>query len=341
MIYIKDNKNYILDQLKIYPNDYDLRLKLGLIKVNQKDYKIAKEEFESLILINKQRYESYLNLSNIFVINNELIKAENILIKYLHEIQHNKEIVSALAILYYNSKSTVKLGKLIKKYIDVENNHNIFFLKGLLLEKNNEVAKSIEWIEKSILVNKNYWPAYEHLIGILEKTNNLIKLEKIIIKSKSIFKNEIKIFYFEALYQFRINHYEYALNILSSNNLEDGFKKISNLLYLSNYYDLLNKIYIKLKKYNLSLDYALKRNKVLLNLEENKKFDKKILLEIITKYQNFYINKKNFIDIKNNFGLPHSNLVFLIGFPRSGTTLLDTILRSHSKTIVLEEKHIL
>ena len=33
-----------------------------------------------------------------------------------------------------------------------------------------------------------------------------------------------------------------------------------------------------------------------------------------------------------------SNLVFLIGFPRSGTTLLDTILRTHSKTLVLEEK---
>ena len=30
--------------------------------------------------------------------------------------------------------------------------------------------------------------------------------------------------------------------------------------------------------------------------------------------------------------------VFLIGFPRSGTTLLDTILRSHSKIEVVEEK---
>ena len=32
--------------------------------------------------------------------------------------------------------------------------------------------------------------------------------------------------------------------------------------------------------------------------------------------------------------------IFLIGFPRSGTTLLDTILRSHPSIDVLEEKPI-
>ena len=33
--------------------------------------------------------------------------------------------------------------------------------------------------------------------------------------------------------------------------------------------------------------------------------------------------------------------IFLIGFPRSGTTLLDTILRSHPSIDVLEEKPII
>jgi hypothetical protein len=32
---------------------------------------------------------------------------------------------------------------------------------------------------------------------------------------------------------------------------------------------------------------------------------------------------------------------FLIGFPRSGTTLLDTVLRTHSKIDVIEEKDML
>ncbi|SDL75620.1 tetratricopeptide repeat-containing sulfotransferase family protein [Maricaulis salignorans] len=35
------------------------------------------------------------------------------------------------------------------------------------------------------------------------------------------------------------------------------------------------------------------------------------------------------------------NIAFLVGFPRSGTTLLDTILRSHTRVSVIEEKPIL
>lgn len=36
-----------------------------------------------------------------------------------------------------------------------------------------------------------------------------------------------------------------------------------------------------------------------------------------------------------------ADLAFLVGFPRSGTTLLDSILRSHGKVVVLEEKPVL
>ena len=44
------------------------------------------------------------------------------------------------------------------------------------------------------------------------------------------------------------------------------------------------------------------------------------------------------LDNKLNDGIEDYNLAFLIGFPRSGTTLLDTILRSHKDIEVLEEK---
>ena len=101
---------------------------------------------------------------------------------------------------------------------------------------------------------------------------------------------------------------------------------------------MLGKNYDKLKKYDLAFDAFNKRNVKILNLKENKKFDKKILYNLIESYSNFFvkenINKYNLFNKIDNYSDP----VFLVGFPRSGTTLLDTILRTHSHTIVLEEK---
>ena len=70
----------------------------------------------------------------------------------------------------------------------------------------------------------------------------------------------------------------------------------------------------------------------------NQIFDRNRILQTIQNYKIFY-HKKNIEFINNKFKFDDDiNLVFLVGFPRSGTTLLDTILRTHSKIKVLEEK---
>ena len=63
-----------------------------------------------------------------------------------------------------------------------------------------------------------------------------------------------------------------------------------------------------------------------------------MVLNNLKAYKKFFVKEnktKKFIKTENTID---QNLVFLIGFPRSGTTLLDSIIRSHSKTLVLEEK---
>ena len=106
---------------------------------------------------------------------------------------------------------------------------------------------------------------------------------------------------------------------------------------LADYFHLLSRIYEKLGSYDESYKLAIDRNKTLINFNQNKRFKKELLLNTISTYKNFFKKNKS-ISITTENGIQHSNLVFIIGFPRSGTTLLDTILRSHSKTMVLEEK---
>ena len=75
---------------------------------------------------------------------------------------------------------------------------------------------------------------------------------------------------------------------------------------------------------------------VKLNLEYNFYNPKKYQNEISELIESYSKHKK--INWKKNELEGEFNPVFLIGFPRSGTTLLDNILSSHSKIITLEEK---
>ena len=318
--------------------NYNLNLKLGLIYTVENNYIEAKKIFTKLINIDSKRYEAFLNLSNIEAIERNYSYSEGTFNKFIDKNGYNKEIINGLATLYYSTKNYSKLEKLLKKYFNYEKNYLLFFYQGILCDLNNETSKQIISFEKSIELNKKFWESYERLFHILEKTNRLVKFKKLLELGNNYFKKNTKYNYFESLYQHRVNINKESLKIILEKKIENNLIKKSNVNYLINLYDLLSKIHIKLKNYDLSLEYALKRNKISLSKSKNKQIDKKILLNVLKKYKHFYssnIYQNNKVE-KN--GILHNNITFLLGFPRSGTTLLDNILRSHSKTIVLEEK---
>ena len=77
--------------------------------------------------------------------------------------------------------------------------------------------------------------------------------------------------------------------------------------------------------------------------QQNAKYencDKKQFINYILDYEK-NLNHKNFFLKRDTFSKEENNICFLIGFPRSGTTLLDTILRSHPDIDVVEEKPII
>jgi len=104
------------------------------------------------------------------------------------------------------------------------------------------------------------------------------------------------------------------------------------------YYDLLSKCLERTGDYKKAFISIVKRNEIKKNLPENVKFEKKIVLNLIQDYKKYFVKKNIKKFSSNNEILNNKNLTFLVGFPRSGTTLLDTILRTHSKIDVLEEK---
>ena len=334
---ISSDKNLCIQILKKNPNNYEALLKLGLIDIKENNYSYAKDKFNKLIRINKKKYEAHLNLSNLFFLEGDIVKANNILKNYINNIEENIEIINSLAINFLNSNDFKNLEAHIAKYINSHESHILCYLKGFILLQDDKIYESESFFKKSMKINNGFWNNYDFLLKQYEKQSRLEDFKNLVKTAKKIFKNNIMISYYESLYLFRKKNYKDALDILINKENKKTFLSSLSNSNLSDYLHLLSRVYEKLGFYDESYKLALNRNKTVLNFNENKSFKKEIILETITTYKNFF--KKNKSTSKQIFdGIDHSNLTFIIGFPRSGTTLLDTILRSHSKTMVLEEE---
>ena len=304
----KDNNKHKknLKILKQNNNNYESRISFGIFNIKKKNLKEAKLNFEQAIEIDRSRYEAYLNLSNLYILLDNITDGINILEKFIQINKYNKHIINNLSVFYFKNSQYEDLDKLLSQFIKKDKNHILLYLKANLFLKKNKIQKAIELFKKSLNINKNYWAAYEDLLASLEKLNQLKDLEKYILEAKINFLHEIKLYYYESLYLFRIKDYNRSLKIIFKNNLD---KKFKNDMYLVNVLDLLSKNFEKLKNFEKSFYYALQRNKILLQLDDNKKYNKKIILETITVYKIFF-KKKNFnkFTLSSDF-ISHNNLI--------------------------------
>ena len=333
-----DDKDFYRKILKKDSNNYEAVLKLGLIDVRKNNFSSAKDKFKKLLKIDINKYEGYLNLSNIYSLEGKAFKANSILYDYLNNIKENEEIVTAIAVNLLNTEELNDLEKHINKFISKYENHTLYYLKGFILVKADKISESEDFFKKSISLNSKFWNNYDFLLKQYEKQSRLKDFKNLIDNAKKFFKNNLKLSYYESLYLFRERKYEKSYKILTNNEIEQNFLSQKNEVDLADYLHLLSRVCEKLRFYNESYSLAIKRNKTILNFKENEKFNKELILDTISIYKKFFNKQDRSISNTTHDGINHSNLVFLIGFPRSGTTLLDTILRSHSQTLVLEEK---
>lgn len=126
-------------------------------------------------------------------------------------------------------------------------------------------------------------------------------------------------------------------------SIQLAITKPGELSQMRSRYFTLGRIEDKAKNYRAAFDAFLKGNEFLEKYAEGqRKFDhtvttKRVDYLIETLEEEINQNQDRVGD--RNAG--PKNIAFIVGFPRSGTTLLDTILRSHSKVEVIEEKGIL
>ena len=306
--------------IKKKSNDTQLIYLLGLSFINLQKFLNAEKYFEKLLSL-KKTYEIYYIYGNI--------------LKSLKK---------------YSEASTS-----FEKAIELNPNFSEAFNNlGNIKKSLNEPDKAIECFKMAIKLKDNNIEALFNLASIYQENNKFEDLIKIYKKLLQFDKNHIKTLYnLGSAYLFLgnipegKNYFEKVLKLDQSNipsfrnyvsvtkidKNDKLFKHFQNLNFdkLNNHekiliFDALSKCYFDQKNNDLGFNYLVKLNLI----------KKEITKFSLLKQQDKYKNIKDFFENTANFNLKFSDgikskPVFILGMPRSGTSLLEQILSTHSK----------
>ncbi len=318
--------------------------------MNQSDIIYLKKELDKIkILFKKEEFNLVIKKSKVL-----LKKNPNQVIIYnyigLSYIQLN-EIENALEIfLLANDKLPSEpsilcnIGIAYKKLDDVSNARN-YFNKAINinpkhlpshinlghLENNlNHSEKAANHYLKAYNLNNNSEEVLTYNILYLSAQGKFVEAKKIILELNNKFPENTKSY---QLYS-KIHKYE----------LEDPHQKLMlskinipslNDVDLSNLHFAIAKSFYDQKNNEKFVHHTLKANELKFKTlkDYNFKLEEEQFEQIKKHYENFHFQNQ-----KDNKG---ENLIFILGLPRSGTTLLHQIISSHSKTFGAEESHVM
>lgn len=213
-----------------------------------------------------------------------------------------------------------------------------FYNKGIALKDKGEQKAAIDSYKRAIKIKPDYADAYSNTCELYERSNKLAELSEVISIAKAALKKlPSDLLYYEALYHYRSQNYDHCETLIGLINIDQLAATRTSL-----FWQLRAKLEQHQKNYNAAfISFTEMNNTYISSPVYDAKQAQSYFDELLVRVKDlnnaleapYYQNLKE----ESSADVP----IFLIGFPRSGTTLLDTILRTHSKISVVEEKNML
>ena len=321
--------------ISIKPNYAEACNNLGNTLLEQGELDGAISSYKKAIFIDSNYAEANYNMG---VALSSANKPEEAILAYNNAISIKPNYPEAYCNLGNAHKEIGKLNEAIDLYrnaISINPNfaqaHNNL---GKVFQEQDKLELAMEAYKKATSIDLEYSEAWTNGAEALEKWNKLEELDDWLKQAHRNFKVvPSDISYFQSKFFWRMKKRKEALKLLStidlktvSENRKQGFLNLKAKCFES------SKNFSKAYDCFFEMNLLAKKSDTYLNSNSDK----------------FFANTKNQLEqlkLKLTSGATDSedndvtiSPVFLVGFPRSGTTLMDTILRSHSKIEVLEEK---
>jgi tetratricopeptide (TPR) repeat protein len=321
--------------ISIKPNYAEAYNNLGNTLLEQGEPAGAISSYKKAISIDSNYAEANYNMG--FALSS-INKPEEAIVAYNNAISMKPNYSEAYCNLGNAYKEIGKLDEAIDFYrnaISINPNYaQVYNNLGKVFQEQDKLELAMEAYKKATSLKLEYSEAWTNGAEALEKWNKLDELDDWLKQAHKNFKivpSDIN--YFQSKLLWRIKEKKEALKLISTINL----KTVSE----NRKQGFLN---LKAKCFESSQNFS-------------KAYDCFLEMNLLAKKSNTYLNSnsdKFFVNTKNQLQQLKLKLtsratnsedngetispIFLVGFPRSGTTLMDTILRSHSKIEVLEEK---
>ena len=333
-----NNRNYSKAEklykkiLKKFPNNFDANYFIASINAQENNFVDAKEYMEKALSINPNVPELNNNLGLLYF---NLNQVDQSLHYFQKAIELNKNYLLAyinLAMAYVNLNNVPEAKKNYIKALEIKPNNllaNYNFAN--LLKRLSDHDNAEKYYKKAIEINPNHLPSYNNIMDLYDKSNQNIKLTNVLSEAEKIFKDNEVIKSFKSKVLFKEKKYDDVINILKDSKFENEF-----IIQKQSSYEVLAKSYDKIGNYS----EAFKIFQILNNImdeQKDKTVNKNIYVKTTQDRINFFANQNKDQWKSEKIKDDRQDPYFLIGFPRSGTTLLDTILRSHPSIEVLEE----
>ena len=269
-------------------------------------------------ILKKRKHQLFFNLLSVaYQKNGEIEKSINVMREALALNPNHPNFLNNIGTCFYKLHKYSVAKKYYEKGLEIDNNHlHILNNLGNLKRETNKIEESIEYYKKVLSIQKDAVPALFNLVGIYRITNQKEESKKYCKKILELNKKLT-----DADRQYSLVH-KYVDNDPHLNEMlkKINDKDLNNLEKIHLYYGV-HKAYEDIKDYKNAFKF-LKIGNELIKKETKYNFSKDE--KKINNYINLYKKIKH---LKSSEA--HRNLIFIVGMPRSGSSLIEQILSSH------------
>ena len=315
--------NYFKKSLVLKPDMFQVLNNRGVTYFLLEEIDLAINDFNQSLLINSKIHDTYLSLAKCYLRKDNVQKAIEILEICKNKLESNLSILTLLGRLYYENKLYEEAKKIYLFIIKISpKNIDTYNILGLCFENLFDYKKADYYFNEGLKINdKN--------IDLLCNLGNLKRSLGKFSDARMIYDKVINLDSYQATvhrYISVINKYKFNdLHLLKMLEIIESSTFKNNEVKLHEIYFALSKAYEDLEDYETSVKYLLKGNKL---RKKSVNFNN---IEIVKKQfqciQRIFSN----IELKKFTNPSVAKPIFILGMPRSGTTLTEQILSSHSK----------